>query len=127
VFWVIERYVLIRVVALFTCILLVSTGKTGPSEFGYCWTSRNSTGKPATVNGTATNQFLDLNITYVYIIYLYSCNLLWMGVVIHNVMSIRSWGFFYIWLILYWIYAIWYDIFIMLCNELVFIHETTTA
>ncbi|OQS00406.1 phosphatidylinositol-4-phosphate-5-kinase (Pi-PIPK-D2) [Achlya hypogyna] len=64
--------------ALLTSIFLVSIpGKAGPSEFGYCWAA------PVHKKTSNANQ----------------TNLLW-------ALNTTSWGFFYIWIILFWIVAI---------------------
>ncbi|OQR97897.1 phosphatidylinositol-4-phosphate-5-kinase (Pi-PIPK-D2) [Thraustotheca clavata] len=69
--------------ALFTSILLVALGQSGPSEFNYCWTKprhQQDTSASQDSSGAPTSKLWAINTT--------------------------SWAFFYIWIILFWIVAI---------------------
>ncbi|KDO32428.1 hypothetical protein SPRG_22110 [Saprolegnia parasitica CBS 223.65] len=65
--------------ALLTSILLVSLDKAGPSEFNYCWAKPVHKDTGSSSSGQT--------------------NLLWS-------INTTSWGFFYIWIILFWVVAL---------------------
>ncbi|TDH65665.1 hypothetical protein CCR75_009197 [Bremia lactucae] len=72
------------ITGLFTCILLVSIPDfAGESEFGYCWTASKSKLRNDEVDSSGSNETGNL----------------WN-------LNFQSWLLFYIWLILYWVYAI---------------------
>nr|CCA15585.1 phosphatidylinositol4phosphate5kinase (PiPIPKD2) putative [Albugo laibachii Nc14] len=85
----VRRYhAFVWITAIFTSLFLISYPNwAGPSEFGYCWT------RTRTQRHHSSSSETDANLTHIQLKALWKFN-------------VQSWVLFYIWLIMFWIYAI---------------------